>query len=646
MLAALFLVATIAAAVPLSRWLWSFAPRSDRARSWERMASIAILAVMLAVGLDWLLAFAHVFFRGTLVAVSAVLLAGAALATRRLLPDETTLVADGGAGAPEIATVDSPPATRPATGKVLSLFALAPLGAWLAYVSWRGTVIVAQLSDALSYHLPKALFLVRHHAFGLFGGTDARLTTFPANYEILLADVIALTGNDALTFAVGTLTFALFGLVVAAMAERWWGLETDGRLPLHVVLPTLLALAMPPALLAAGAHKNDLLTGAAVLAATHWAARWAVTKQRPALVLAIGSAALAIGTKVNAGVLVVAVVPCVVWRLRAWRRERGEAGDARGVRPAEWMAWGAFALGAFVLLGGGVYVFNIVKTGRPIGASEGAGGYGAWSHLWQFPVLAFLRGFTSTEDVYVPWLGVRWAWPEHDLFFAPFGTPTSVLLLAVPFGDWRYRALGRRDERFLASLMVVIGFFAVLPVKVNEPPVGFFIGIGRYAIGLPAVVFLWTVAPFVRSVTLVSSGRSRTKRALHRALAAATALVTSATFAYYAFRMGWKDQAMPFGFVVSVDSGRLPPRALNAYPKRAAEVVDAQAAPDAVVAFDGGFDAWVYPIFGAALSRHVVFLHPDRGAVTIPSNVSWVAIDRWWHCAFGDPRFTDFSKWE
>ena len=610
MLAALFFAAVLAAAAPLSRRIWAAAAEDDRAGPWESAASVGLVAAVVAVGVDWVLAFSHLLYRGCLVAAAIALLAYAVVArvrSRGLAPRGTA---------------------APALPRWTSVVALSPLGLWLAYVFWRGTVLFAYLSDALSYHLPKALFLVRHHAFGLFEGTDARLTTFPANYELLLADVIALTGKDTLTFAVSELTYVLFGLVVGAMAERWWSDKSERALAPHVLVPVLFALGMPPTLLAAGAHKNDLMTGAAMLAATHWGARWAVTKNRPSLVLAIAGAALAIGTKVNAGVLVPAFVPYAVHAWRSRGRER--------VSASAWLLWGAFGIAAFVLLGGGVYLFNLVEIGHPIGASEGAGGYGAWDHLWKFPVLVFLRGLTPSEDVWVPWLGVRWAWTQYDLFFAPFGTPTSLLVLALPFAVRRYRAEGRRDERFLASIATVIAFFAVLPVKVNEPPVGFFIGISRYALGAPVVLFLWTVSPLAREL-------SRAPRPAW--VASAVVLAASAAFTFAAYGIALLDQGARLGFAVSVAIGRFPPRSINAYLKRAGQVVDELAPPDAVVAFDGGFDSWVYPIFGADLTRRVVFLHPERGPVTIPSNVTWVAIDRWWHCAFGDPRFTDFSQW-
>jgi hypothetical protein len=625
MLAGFFFFAMIVAAVPVSRRLWVLAPAGDRAGPCERIASIGLVALALAVGIDWILAFTHLFFRGALVAVAAALVAWVVWDTTR----ERVVRRRSAEKAPPLQDL---PARRP--GTLVSLVVLSPIGLWLAYIFWCGTILFVYLSDGLSYHLPKALFLVRHRGYAMFEGQDARLTTFPANYEILLADVIALTGKDTLTFVVSMLGFVLFGLMVAAVAERWWSTDHDGHDGLlHVAAPTLLALAMPPALLATGAHKNDLVTNAAMLAALHWGARWAVTAQRPALVLAIAGAALAFGTKVNAGVLAIALVPCLVWRARAFALRKQRQG--RGL-VSELLPWVGVSLLAFLVLGGGVYVFNMVKIGRPIGVSESAGGYGAWNQLWQFPLIVFLRGLTWADQVWIPWLGVHWSWPQYDLFFAPFGTPTSLLLLALPLALWRYRADGRRDERALVSLMVVIAFVVTLPVRANhEPPVGFFIGIGRYVLSLPVIILLWTVAPFVRRL---STRRPR--------LAASAALLTSGVFVSYAVGCALRAPGAYLGFVRSVHDGLLPPRTLAASPKRAGQIVDERAAPDAVVAFEGAFDSWVYPIFGASLSRRVVFLHSDRGPVKIPANVSWVAIDRWWHCAFGSPEFTDFSQWQ
>src|SRR5207237_1056540 len=104
------------------------------------------------------------------------------------------------------------------------------------------------------------------------------------------------------------------------------------------------------------------------------------------------------------------------------------------------------------------------------------------------------------------------------------------------------------------------------------------------------------------------------------------------------------DTYAPLSLVVAVFGEPKAKRALHTWTVRAARWVDAYAGPDDIVAFDAAFDSWVYPAYGANLSREVVFLHPDGGPVTVPPDVQWVAIDRGWSCVFGHPLFVDFSE--
>ena len=65
-----------------------------------------------------------------------------------------------------------------------------------------------------------------------------------------------------------------------------------------------------------------------------------------------------------------------------------------------------------------------------------------------------------------------------------------------------------------------------------------------------------------------------------------------------------------------------------------------------VIAIHGGYDTFVYPAYGANLSRRVLFLHaPDPTPVAIPDEARWVVVDRPWNCFFGNPNFKDFGSW-
>src|SRR5687767_13885277 len=63
-------------------------------------------------------------------------------------------------------------------------------------------------------------------------------------------------------------------------------------------------------------------------------------------------------------------------------------------------------------------------------------------------------------------------------------------------------------------------------------------------------------------------------------------------------------------------------------PNRAASVVDRAAKPRDTIAVDGSFDTWVYPAWGAGLTRNVVFLPPGATPDDVPAAAQWVIVDR------------------
>ena len=105
------------------------------------------------------------------------------------------------------------------------------------------------------------------HGYQTFDGPDVRVSFWPCNYELLLADVIVLDGDDVHTAWVSTASLGAFLLAVGALAERWWA-----RGP-NVVLAVLLAAGMTVVLLMSDAHKNDLMTVALFVLAVGYRGR-------------------------------------------------------------------------------------------------------------------------------------------------------------------------------------------------------------------------------------------------------------------------------------------------------------------------------------------------------------------------------------
>src|SRR5207248_4740499 len=74
-----------------------------------------------------------------------------------------------------------------------------PVVLWTLSALWKGFVLPPQTHDALAYHLPKAAMIAQAHGFEHFAAPDPRIASLPANYELLLADVLVMSGSDTCT---------------------------------------------------------------------------------------------------------------------------------------------------------------------------------------------------------------------------------------------------------------------------------------------------------------------------------------------------------------------------------------------------------------------------------------------------------------
>jgi hypothetical protein len=68
------------------------------------------------------------------------------------------------------------------------------------------------------------------------------------------------------------------------------------------------------------------------------------------------------------------------------------------------------------------------------------------------------------------------------------------------------------------------------------------------------------------------------------------------------------------------------------------------AGPNDTIAVDGSFDTWIYPAYGAKLTRNVVLLPEPAAPDAIPPAASWVMIDRSWAIVWQNPKMTDTGK--
>jgi len=564
----------------------------------ERASYAFLLGISLWLAVNWALALTGTFTRATiLTAAIAFIVAAAAIAYR------------------ELRGVTVHPSAW--------ALALIPIGLWVVFILWRGSVVPPDSHDVMAYHLPKAVFIINAHGYHYFAAPDARISDFPANYELLLADVLLLAKSDRLTEWIGTISYILFLIVSGAVAERWWGRGVH-------VLACVVAVAMAPVLLLhSGADKNDLLTCFFAVIALLAGARWYARGGAMPWLLLIVSLAVGAGTKPHQAAILIGLAPFLIARIVTLLRERRIGAKAIAFTVA-------VSVIAFVLGGCIAYAFNVLHNrGAPIPMQVGSMGvgkatpveYGDWANLWRFPFLLLEAPFASPTSVYLPWIGQWWFWPRYEIYFSNFGALFTILTLAIPLCVIRYRNAADpiiRRERLVYCTAAAIAFFLILPIKFR--PLGFFGGFPRYVAFIVPAVVAWTLAPLFRE--LASRQRPRAAALVMAALAVA--------FVIQAVEIGINDAFTPIDYALYCwrNPDAWPLTGMSA--RRACLVVDRVAGPDDVVAVDGSFDTWIYPAMGRQQSRPIEFVRHAGNRLMIPGNAKWLMVDQTWHVLWGN----------
>jgi hypothetical protein len=548
----------------------------------ERVVSGAVVGLAIWLAANWILAVTHLFTRPALIgvviamAIVAIVLRSSFFVLRR----------------PSLLLI--------------------PLALWTLFALWKGSVLPPQSHDALAYHLPKAAMIAQAHGFEHFAAPDPRITSLPANYELLLADVLVMSGSDALTEWIGTLTFLLFLCATAAMAERWW------REKAHRAATALAVAGAPLLLLHSSADKNDILVCFLGVAAIMWGARWVARGGRTPMLLVIVSLAIAGGTKPNAAAILAALAPFLLLRWRA-------------VRLRDVALTAAVAVLAFLLLGGVAYIDAAAAHGAT--SAQAGGGprltWGDFSNLWQAPALMLTVPFEPKPNaVWVPWRGEYWYWPHYEIFFSHYGALITILAVLAPFCALRKNEPNR--ERTIATLATLLAAALILPLRMR--PLGMFASMGRYLAFVLPVIACWSVPPMIEIL-----------RARSKLLANTFAGAIAAFFVVSAIDVAVGDRFAPLRFVEWAAAHR-GTRHVWFMPNRAASVADRFAGPRDTIAIDGSFDTWSYPAFGAGLTRRVIFLPANVTPNDIPLEARWVVIDRSWSRIWENPNLTDMGK--
>ena len=499
---------------------------------------------------------------------------------------------------------------------------LLPIALWIVFVLWRSAIVPPASHDALAYHLPRAVLWIREHAFFFIElPVDVRMRILPANYELLLADVILLCGNDAVTEWLGVFFYIGFVIAAASLAERWWQRQKDATLAV-----VLLSAGIPVLLLHTGADKNDAMTAFFMLSALTWTGRWFSEGDVGALVLCGVSVIAAVGTKPQGLMLGAALFPFVIWRLvREMRARRiGVATLARIL---------AISFLAAVLLGGAFYAARATQESASAAAERRSFvAYDDWSNLWQAPWVLLTAPFSPwINELYVPWSSTHWFWKRYELYFSHLGIPFALCAVLLPLAilRWRREAPERAGERHAMFVAALATLLLMLPVHDVPMPHGVYtIALPRYVMFFAPAVFALSAAPAMARLA------SRSRR---YAVACTIALVM--IFLYYATEAAVNDRFVPIEYVLV--SRDYPGTRLIAFdPIRAASIADRDAPPNETIYFEAGYAAWIHPAFGKNLQRPVKFL----SSAVVPPEARWVVVDRGFRAVWQHEDFKDLSQ--
>lgn len=492
------------------------------------------------------------------------------------------------------------------------LLCLLPLAGWLAFLLWRAYILPIGSADALIYHMPRAVMFWRAGGYAWFPNVpDFRINGVAANYELLLADVLAVQGRDTIAEWTSILFFVLLLIVSTALARRWWG-------PGHylVAVPYLIA-SIPLVVLHAGAIKNDLMSHFFALSALLWAGRWFSSRRFPDAALCVIALFAGAGTK-NHLLLLVAILGVLFLMCRPSFRFL--------------LRLSLVAAASFLLLGGVHYFFSIRHSG---GDGVAPAQYGEWGNLIRFPVDIFTAPFSSSDtDLVLPWAHAPTPWYHYDVYSSHYGQLVSIALILMPALLWVFRR--RNDgaapgERYVVLAAGCLFFLIMMPIR--AVPSGFAPYFPRYLLSVAVLILCATIVPLYAAIerNLVDS-----KAIAGMALVTAIALPLL-PIANYAVHDKW----MPLDYVEAI-VGRPGARLYPPMPIRAAMVVDRIAGPTDRIEIHGGHDTYLYPAYGASLSRDLHFI---SSAAEIRPDAPWVAIDRadniFWH----HPAFKSAGDW-
>lgn len=259
----------------------------------------------------------------------------------------------------------SPGGAEPPPGTGPHLLLLAPMGllaaAQTAWTVAQAMVFPPYAWDALTYHLPAAALWVQAGRVTLVDWNQVWVNTYPANGELLMAHVLALTSGQSAVQLV-QLPFAL----AAAAATAGMGLALG--LGTRSAAFAGLAFYLTPIVLAqSGVPYVDLLFAALYLLAAFFLLRWRQTGRVAHVALAGTAMGLLAGTKTT-GVAYAGVAAAVAVVMAGPGRRR----DALVALAVPGLAFGAYwYLRTWAAYGNPIYPIAVTFLGRTLFPGEG-----------------------------------------------------------------------------------------------------------------------------------------------------------------------------------------------------------------------------------------------------------------------------------
>jgi hypothetical protein len=215
----------------------------------------------------------------------------------------------------------------------------------------HATVVPTNHDDSVTYHLTKVVLYLQQGSLAKFDTADLRLTTHPANAEILILWQMAVSGRNAVAPLLQVLSWIGSAVAVARLARD---LGAGAR---PAAFAGLAFASLPGVVLQATTAQNDLTMAFFAVSALTFA-RSGLAERRPQHLAVAGIACgLAIGTKMVAVLAAPALGLLVAAEsLRARRVLRREA----------WQLAACCAAG-ITLFGCYIYAQNVKRYGRPTG---------------------------------------------------------------------------------------------------------------------------------------------------------------------------------------------------------------------------------------------------------------------------------------